>query len=167
MRRHERLCRLGCDAVGGLAHFLTEYSALFSERVGSWNQYEAAVVMDNPLRDTGRKLKCWQRERACKFRAANDEPHHPADAHDDKLAREIDEDTRERFIAANIGFYAKSGRTTASKRPARAAKNARAKAKPAAARSRRGNHIQLPREHRFDMGFVAPSSAASRSRSEP
>ena len=68
--------------------------------------------MDNPLRDTGRKLKCWQRERACKFRAANDEPHHPADAHDDKLAREIDEEALERLNLADMRFYAKSGQTT-------------------------------------------------------
>ena len=50
VQRHERSCRLGCCAVGGLAHFLKQCSALTSERVGSVNLYEAAAAMDIPLR---------------------------------------------------------------------------------------------------------------------
>ena len=62
VQRYDRLCRLEFDAVEGLAHFLTECSALIPERVGLVNRYEAAAAIDNPLRlwrDTARKLECW------------------------------------------------------------------------------------------------------------
>ena len=97
------------------------------------------------MRDNGRQLECQWRERADKLRAAKDEPQCPADAHDDNPAREVYDDTLQRLTPADIRFYAKAGQTNAIKRPARAARNAKAEAKSAVARGRRGNHTQQPR----------------------
>ena len=56
---------------------------------------------------------------------------------------------------------AKRERQHGMKRLATAPKSANVCSKAAETRGRRGNHAQQTREHRCDMGFVAPSPAAS------
>ena len=88
--RAERLCRLGCNEVGDVAHFMVRCAALSTERVPSLVR-SAVTAGANSLpsywRTTARKLERRWRERTHALRTAEAEPLHPADAQDDEFSK--------------------------------------------------------------------------------
>ena len=95
--RKERKCKLGCNTIGDLGHFLRECIALNDDRIPAFDRTGAEVVAASQSlslfffwRRTARTLECRWRERAKKLRAIAIEPQSPADERDDAVAGEVD-----------------------------------------------------------------------------
>ena len=95
--REERKCRLGCNEIGDMRHFLRECSALCSECVPALDRSGAEkAAASRSLREfvfwrrAARTLECRWRERSKQLRAAATEPQHPADELDEAIAGEVE-----------------------------------------------------------------------------
>ena len=95
--REARKCRLGCNEIGDMKHFLRECSALCSECVPALDRSGAEkAAASRSLREfvfwrsAARTLECRWRERSKQLRAAATEPQHPADALDEAIAGEVE-----------------------------------------------------------------------------
>ena len=95
--REERKCKLGCNAIGDMRHFLRECAALCSEcvpaldRSGAENAAASRSLSTSVFwRRTARTLECRWRERSKQLRATATEPQHPADELDEAVACEVE-----------------------------------------------------------------------------
>ena len=136
--RAARLCRLGCDEVGDVAHFCARCSALSAERVPSLARSAVTTGASSPhsyWRSTARKLECRWRERTHALRTTEAEPLHPADAQDDEFSKLLDGGVEQQSATDAVGL---SNRKLSSKNEVRPLP----KSTPAAREARKGGKKQ-------------------------
>ena len=110
--REERKCKLGCNTIGDMGHFLRECFALNVDRIPALDRggAEAAATSQSlsPFffwRRTARTLECRWRERSKKLRVSVIEPQNPADERDDAVAGEVDTIAERQPVAHGIPSF--------------------------------------------------------------